>query len=818
MTRTVEEPRRSWLRPPAWLGWLTAAIAGCLLLVLGSAPAKFTPLAAPTGTVELIVTDEHGEPLEGATVAFAAGSVRTDRSGFVSVELERPASVVVSSPGFLDEPVAVGPTDDHLDIRLWAEVDEVGRERTSLHFGGDVMLGRRYLDPDRSTPYVHDAESARRVVAELSSMAAAADATVVNFESVIGEAPVEDALAAKRFLIQSTPLVTETLHELGVDLVTLGNNHAYDWGEAGLRTTLDALDGAGIAHVGAGFDLDSATRGRIVDASGLRLGIVSTTTVTGDFVNDRLPPPDLEPPANLVADDAWQYEERLFGLRPATDADRTIEDTQVALRPIRVSEAWEIAQAAEAHLPTDDATAAWRLVRSAFPELQDWVARRGHGGAAPYSAARVAEEVQRLRRAGADFVVVQFHGGFQFAPVESEFMRTASRRAIDDGADAVVSHHPHVLQGVEWYEGRLIVYSLGNLVFDQDFHATFPSALLRVVTDGERIVEARLLPIVLDRYRPTPLTGAAARDVVSMVAARSALAATSTRHGEHVRAVLDDEPDGSPVRVRFERNSGLIEPERPDEERRTVDLDSGEPTVLRPCSLVRSDHLGSGVQIGQDLLQWGTFDRRTTDARRTFPMGWLVPEDHRRWNTVAGTTDEVGDVAIELSTAPNETTALRVAALLDVPAHRIFDASGRPLDAPADYEIRLRMRRERGEMPIARLTTYARRDTDPTRDPETERLDQIELELDVPDDGAWHEVSVPVPSTLLDDDISIARALGLTIVLPPAHAGNAVVDDVEVVEWRGRTDAEQPVWVPASRIRGDATLGPRRSELTVRSC
>ena len=125
-----------------------------------------------------------------------------------------------------------------------------------------------------------------------------------------------------------------------------------------------------------------------------------------------------------------------------------------------------------------------------------------------------------------------------------------------------MSHHPHVLQGVEWYGDGLIVHSLGNLVFDQDLHSTFPSAMLRVVTDGEHVLEARLLPIVIDRYRPTPLTGDAATDVIQTLFARSVLAATSDRVDGRIVTVVDHDaaPDAAAGTViRLERNSGLIE-------------------------------------------------------------------------------------------------------------------------------------------------------------------------------------------------------------------------------------------------------------------
>ena len=102
-------------------------------------------------------------------------------------------------------------------------------------------------------------------------MAAVADATVVNLETVVGELPDELAYPGKRFLLQSPPVVADMLDELGVDLVTLGNNHAFDWKDAGVVSTLDALDEAGMpagrigAHDGRVAARGARRRGRHVD-------------------------------------------------------------------------------------------------------------------------------------------------------------------------------------------------------------------------------------------------------------------------------------------------------------------------------------------------------------------------------------------------------------------------------------------------------------------------------------------------------------------------------------------------------------------------
>ncbi len=164
-----------------------------------------------------------------------------------------------------------------------------------------------------------------------------------------------------------------------------------------------------------------------------------------------------------------------------------------------------------------------------YPELQDWVARRDHGGAAPFQISAIEKSIKDLRSDGADLVIVEIHGGFQFSDVASEFATRAAHASIDAGADLVVGHHPHVLQGLEWYKGRLIAYSLGNFVFDQDFLSTFPSVILRTIFEGDRMIDARIIPLTIDRYEPVPVAGAAAARVIRMVNARSALTAYSDR-------------------------------------------------------------------------------------------------------------------------------------------------------------------------------------------------------------------------------------------------------------------------------------------------
>jgi len=805
-------------------GAATAAF-GCIASACTFGP-QFDQRSTPEAEVVIAVVDEAGAPIDDAQISIGNLTTSTDGEGLATISIDAPVVATITAPDTLDEPVAIGPTDGAIDVQLWSRVDAEGRERNSLHFGGDVMLGRRYLDPELSTPYVDDAESARFVVEDVAPLSAAADFTSVNLETVVGNLPDSEALPAKRFLLQSSPLVTESLDEMGVDLVTLGNNHAYDWGEIGITTTFDILEAAEIPHVGAGNSRDEAVRGEIVEVNGMSLGVVSLTTVTGSYVNDQLPDADDEVPDDLDPSEAWQYEQRMFGFR---DVGGTI---LVESRLMRIREVWDIVEEFE----DDDAftrdAELWTAATDAFPELQDWVARRGHGGAAPYRRSEMESELARLRSAGADMLVVQVHGGFQFAEVNSSFLRSVSHAAIDAGADAVVSHHPHVLQGVEWYGDGLIVYSLGNLVFDQGFSATFPSAMLRVITNGDEILEARMLPIMLDRYRPLPVVGDAAQTIIRMVDARTASPAVSARiSGLEAGSVVDvsdadsaavgfagSVPNDRAAAVVFDRNTGLIVRDRVSTT--LVEATPGTTTVeLAPCALVRNDDLDDGTQIGTDIFDWGGFDvasARLDPPGRRLPINWLALRDAERWNYTDGPSGSPFDRAMELFTDTDSTTTMRMSARVDVDAHRLFDTDGRPLDAPAEYEIIMDVRRMRGEEPSIRLVSFDFDDSDPTTDPDTERLNEVVLSIPVPDDEVWHRVSLPVPPQLFapGPDGHVPNTAMLLIDAPPALRGQLAIDNLSFIEWRGATDSPYPTWVEGDVVRSTGA----RVELTTTGC
>jgi poly-gamma-glutamate synthesis protein (capsule biosynthesis protein) len=98
---------------------------------------------------------------------------------------------------------------------------------------------------------------------------------------------------------------------------------------------------------------------------------------------------------------------------------------------------------------------------------RDFAAGPGTPGVAWSVDEHVLEDI-RLARAvhGADVVIPFMHWGWEHEPDPCDRQRELARRMIDAGADLVIGGHPHVTQGAEYYRGRLIVYSLGNFVFD----------------------------------------------------------------------------------------------------------------------------------------------------------------------------------------------------------------------------------------------------------------------------------------------------------------------------------------------------------------
>ena len=111
--------------------------------------------------------------------------------------------------------------------------------------------------------------------------------------------------------------------------------------------------------------------------------------------------------------------------------------------------------------------------------------------------------------ARADFVVVSMHWGIEYTAQANAGQRALAHQIIDAGADLVIGHHPHVIQGIELYRNKLIAYSLGDFVFDHNGRATGEAFVLRASLPQTGLPSLEIVPVYLNDLTgvPAPVTG-----------------------------------------------------------------------------------------------------------------------------------------------------------------------------------------------------------------------------------------------------------------------------------------------------------------------
>jgi poly-gamma-glutamate capsule biosynthesis protein CapA/YwtB (metallophosphatase superfamily) len=155
----------------------------------------------------------------------------------------------------------------------------------------------------------------------------------------------------------------------------------------------------------------------------------------------------------------------------------------------------------------------------------EFFASAGRPGTAPGYADYVKADIEKVRPS-ADLIVVSFHWGAELMTVAKDYQVELGHKAIEWGADLVLGHHPHVLQEIEVYQGRLIVYSLGNFVFGSESNRTNTSMILLLTFRGNTLARVEAIPIDVNnyrvRYQPQVLVGKAAGEVLDSINAASA--------------------------------------------------------------------------------------------------------------------------------------------------------------------------------------------------------------------------------------------------------------------------------------------------------
>lgn len=142
---------------------------------------------------------------------------------------------------------------------------------------------------------------------------------------------------------------------------------------------------------------------------------------------------------------------------------------------------------------------------------------------------QVIDTIQAVKDQGAQVIIVSFHWGTEKSNIPDDIQKTLAHLAIDQGADLVVGHHPHVLQGIEKYQGKNIVYSLGNFCFGGNKNPSDKATMIFqqtfTVENGELVEDdvTNIIPCSLssesgyNNYQPMVLEGSEKERVLQKI-------------------------------------------------------------------------------------------------------------------------------------------------------------------------------------------------------------------------------------------------------------------------------------------------------------
>lgn len=287
------------------------------------------------------------------------------------------------------------------------------KDEVLLSFTGDISFADGYSNMN----YYYGAGGLSACISDdVRSRMKAADIMMINNEFTYGNKG--EPLPGKDFTFRAKPEMVENMKKLSADLVSVANNHVYDYGPEGLLETLRVLKNADIPYVGAGQDLGEAKKSVSFIAGGRKITYVSAT----------------------------QIERSTLYTKPATDTSPGVLRT--------------------------------------------------------YDPALFAQVIKEAKEQS-DFVVAYVHWGTEGSAHFAEDQRQLGMAFVDAGADLVVGTHTHCLQGIEYYKGVPVIYSLGNFWFNS---RTLDTGMLEAVVDKNGLKKLRFVPCIQKGCRTTLTT------------------------------------------------------------------------------------------------------------------------------------------------------------------------------------------------------------------------------------------------------------------------------------------------------------------------
>jgi poly-gamma-glutamate synthesis protein (capsule biosynthesis protein) len=150
-----------------------------------------------------------------------------------------------------------------------------------------------------------------------------------------------------------------------------------------------------------------------------------------------------------------------------------------------------------------------------FPE-EFWATDSTAGTCFPYHHF-VFDDIRKFKREN-DFLIVSCHWGGELLKYPKDYQMEIAHKVIDAGADLILGHHPHIVQGIEMYKGKIIAYSLGNYVFGSFSESVRKSMLLKFKYGMNGIEHCRIFPISVYNkeieFQPRLLSGIEKQDFI----------------------------------------------------------------------------------------------------------------------------------------------------------------------------------------------------------------------------------------------------------------------------------------------------------------
>lgn len=335
--------------------------------------------------------------------------------------------------------------------------------KLTLALTGDSIVTRRIVDePDEAT-------------SALYALLRRADVSFTNLEVLPNNFRGDPAWESGGSHFAAPSWVLDDLRAAGIDLFACANNHSLDYSIAGLVAAIEALEASGVDFAGIGRNLAEARMPAYADRAAGSVALIAccSTFGAGQHAGDQRPEMQGRPGLNPLRFDTT-YEVTADDLERLRTVAEGLGLEQQRLDQVRLGFAFPPDNPMDLPFLNGNfrLASARRIVtvpsQKDLQGIDKWV---------------------RDARQRADIVTVSFHGHEQGATKEepADFMRDFAHHVIDEGADLVVGHGPHLLRGMELYRARPIFYSLGNFFGQNELVRKLPAdAYERFRVDPER--------------------------------------------------------------------------------------------------------------------------------------------------------------------------------------------------------------------------------------------------------------------------------------------------------------------------------------------